>query len=572
MVKTFSSIIVVLLLLALAGVLFFMPVMAADISVTSDRNPVGLDESFRLIYETSDSVDDDPDFSPLEEYVEILNRSQSSKINIINGDYQSSKTWTLNVMAKIPGEINLPPVSFGSDTSAGLKITVKKSKPVDKASADFFTQLESSHDQVSVQQQFIITQKLFTAKNLSAYSMGDLSIQGNEALIEELGNEKQYKTRIGDRAFLVVEKKFAVFPQKSGELNIAPVMAEARLTTANSFFGGFSEGKLMRARSNALNIKVTAVPPNTDIIPWLPASEFELLEQWPSKSVKFIQGEPVTRTISMKGVGLTSAQLPVIPAIEIEGIKQYPDQPLMNNVANDNGITGYRVEKVAFIPTRAGQLELPAIEIPWWNTQTGKREVARIPAQTIEVKAAPGNSQQAPLKNGSVNIEKNETQVAPAPVINSMQGVGHESEFWRFTSLLLALGWALSMLFWFYYFRKRTVSHETSNPYEPQSESTSYRQFIAACNQRNAKLCKQHLIQWAQQHYTQQGDKTWPDIKRYLPQKIRQELNKIDALLYGGQQESIDYELLRQQVDILIKQSTTHKSTSYPVLEPMYKI
>ncbi len=42
--------------------LFVGTVSAANIVVRSDRNPVGLNESFQLVYETEGDVDDDPDF------------------------------------------------------------------------------------------------------------------------------------------------------------------------------------------------------------------------------------------------------------------------------------------------------------------------------------------------------------------------------------------------------------------------------------------------------------------------------------------------------------------------------
>lgn len=65
-------------------------IYAADIKVQIDRTQIELNETFTLHFEASDDVDDDPDFSPLEKDFRILNKSTSSNISIINGQYQKT--------------------------------------------------------------------------------------------------------------------------------------------------------------------------------------------------------------------------------------------------------------------------------------------------------------------------------------------------------------------------------------------------------------------------------------------------------------------------------------------------
>ena len=61
---------------------------ATTISVTSERNPVTLNESFQLTFSATETPDGDPDFSILESYVEILNQHKNSNTSIINGQFQ----------------------------------------------------------------------------------------------------------------------------------------------------------------------------------------------------------------------------------------------------------------------------------------------------------------------------------------------------------------------------------------------------------------------------------------------------------------------------------------------------
>ena len=177
------------LLLNLFVVLMVVPALvnAATIQVKSDRNPVNLNESFQLIYESSESVDDDPDFSPLEKYLDILNRSQSSNISIVNGSYNSSKTWTLTAIARQVGVIVLPPISFGSDQSAAYKIMVKAATQNQQAQSGFYTRIRVDQEQVYAQQQLVITQQIFSDKNMSAYGMAEIDFNGMDVIIQPLG-------------------------------------------------------------------------------------------------------------------------------------------------------------------------------------------------------------------------------------------------------------------------------------------------------------------------------------------------------------------------------------------------
>jgi len=54
--------------LFILSVFFSAVLQAANITVSTSRNPVTLDDSFHLIYEADSSVDDDPDFAPIYQY------------------------------------------------------------------------------------------------------------------------------------------------------------------------------------------------------------------------------------------------------------------------------------------------------------------------------------------------------------------------------------------------------------------------------------------------------------------------------------------------------------------------
>ncbi len=554
--------------------LFSASVSAANIVVRSDRNPVGLNESFQLVYETEGDVDDDPDFSVLEGQLDILNRSQSSNLSIINGSYSSKKNWTLTAMAKQQGKLVLPPVPFGSDKSPSYTLTVNEASQNDAQAKDFFTRVRVNQQKVYVQQQLVITQQLFSAYNLAAYGMGELKFSGGDVVVEPLGDEKQYQTRLNGQPYVVVEKQFAVFPQQSGALKLEPALAEGQTgSRSNSIFDPFSRGKIVRARSNGIEIEVMDVPANANMSPWLPASDFQLLEQWAENPPKFVQGEPLTRTLSIKAEGLSAAQLPVLPDVTIDGFKQYPDQPILKNIKNDTGLSGYRLEKVAFIPTRAGKMTLPAIDIPWWNTKTQKREVARIPQRVIEVVPSPTATQPP-----SVVAPTDAAPVAPttppeldAPAAQQSLPEADES-LWMWLAVLSLLGWLTTAAAWFLFEKSKKRTEDSNKTDVTIMHKTLFKQVQQACLQQDAAACRSALLLWGQAVFSSQQVKTLADIVRIVPETLGHELKKLDAVLYGGSQQQIDFELISKLLGEINQQQNRQSATKTgTLLEPLYK-
>ena len=563
-----------ILLIMIASLIYALPILAADIKVRTDRNPVSLNESFRLIYETSGSVDDDPDFAPLTQYLDILNRNQHSSFSFNNGNIRSSKSWTLTVMARQTGELTLPPITFGRDLGPPLKLTVKPaSQQQDGGEGSFFTTVKVDQEKVHVQQQLVITQQLFSVNRLSAYGLQPPEITGMDVLTVDLGDERQYRTQVGNQAFMVVEKSYAVFPQQSGQLQIAPALAEGRIGSASSsLFDSFGQrGQLLRARSNALQIEVMPVPANANMTPWLPARDLQISEQWPSQPPRFVQGEPVTRTLSIKADGLTAAQIPELAEIQVDGLKQYPDQPLLNDIENDNGVSGYRVDKVAFIPTRPGRITLPALEIAWWNTQTQRREVARVPARNIEVVAASAPGLAPPL-SPPVNVPLVQQQPQP-PAESILQPVENEvdSGRWKLLAIIFASGWLLTILLWVY-FRPKNISPEAAVAKTPlTSARQQYRALARACDDQDLNACRPALLAWARVVFAPARIKVLNDLTGLVPAQMATEIQRIDAVLYGGQQQAVDFNLIKQQARQLMKQPPEPPQRSRQVLEPLYK-
>ena len=218
-------------LLLLAGLQQAM----AEVEVIIDRNPVQVNESFQLVFSLEQSPDDDPDFSILQQHFMILGNSRSNSISIVNGEYQRSVKWTLQLMAKQVGEYMIPAIRFDKERSKPFQIKVLPSSLASVPQDQLVLELLVDKAEVYVQSQVIVTLRLLSASSISAYNFGDISTDDLDVVIEPLGDERDYRTRISDKSYLVLEKQFALFPQQSGRLRIAPVMAEVRVPSGSTF-------------------------------------------------------------------------------------------------------------------------------------------------------------------------------------------------------------------------------------------------------------------------------------------------------------------------------------------------
>ena len=105
---------------------------AANITAQLDVNPVLVNDTFRLTYTVSGSVDGDPDFSPIEKTFEVLSTQQSTQMTMNNGNVQRSKAWTLTLLSTKAGTFVIPAISFGSaEIATGIRPTefvIKRSR------------------------------------------------------------------------------------------------------------------------------------------------------------------------------------------------------------------------------------------------------------------------------------------------------------------------------------------------------------------------------------------------------------------------------------------------------------
>jgi hypothetical protein len=532
--------------------------LAAAVDVTIDRNPVQVNESFQLVFSTDHSPARDPDFSVLQQNFLVLGNNRSNSISIINGEYQRSVKWTLQLMAKQIGEYTIPAIRFGDERSEPFQVTVNPSSLASVPHDQQVLEVTADRSEVYVQGQVIVTMRLLSATDISAYEFGKIPAQDLDLVIEPLGDPRQYQTRIADRSYLVLEQQFALFPQRSGQLDIPPLLGEVRLPSRSSFDPFNTGGEIRRIRSQPLTLDVKPIPAELAGEYWLPAERVELREKWPDDLGGLVAGEPITRSIQLIADGVTAAQLPEIELQAIDGIKQYPDQPVLRDERSSQGMRALRAQKVALIPGAAGVYRVPPIAVKWWNRATETVETATLPGRELVIAAAAednaGEPQSVTVTPASVQAgEADETDRPP--------------DFWVWLSLLLACGWAASAVYWWFASRRAQATEPAPvAAVNLRAASSALRQ---ACEDDDAKAARAALLPWGQALLAPRHVANLNALEQYLGAEFRREVEVLNQSLYAAGGASWHGQALWTLCQRLQRDQAPGKSTTTSGLAPL---
>lgn len=469
-----------------------------------------------------------PDFTPLQEDFEILGTQQGQRISIVNGRREASIDWTVSLSPRTTGEIVIPPIHAGSLSSEPLRLRVAAAgPPPSRADApDLF--VESTVDQMSPYVQSEVRYSVKIYDGIGIRGGGLTEPRAENARITPIGEGRTYEETVNGRRYEVHEREYAVTPQTSGTMMIAPVTLEARIDDPNArrgspvgdFFGGrdpfagmlgrsgfgsslfdemFNPGRQVRVRSNAIQIDVQARPDGATEGWFLPAKHVELSESFEPANPSFRVGEAVKRTVTLRALGASAEQLPAFTIPSATGVRQYDEGSREGTLPTDDGTVSVREQTVALVPSAAGALVLPAVEVEWWDTRAETKRTAKLPQRTIEILPAPGTAAIAPAPRAAAPAVSAPAPEEASPTEVSAAPTGAYDEGLLLSVLvgaLAAAGGGIVLVK-----RRRGVSPARASAAPAPRTSDLAREIQAACKAADAAATRDALIRWARAEY-----------------------------------------------------------------------
>lgn len=517
---------VILLIIAL-------PLQAASLQATVDRNPISENETVQLTLTLRDYDGPiNPDLTALEGLFDILGSQQSSQVSIINGRMDSTKQLHITLAPRQAGTLVIPGIDIGNLQSQPITLQVVKSGSQQAGQiSEIALEVEVDNTTPYRQQQVILTVRLIHAVNLAEGVLPDPEIPGVE--IHKLGDDNGYQTVRDGRRFGVIERRYALLPQQSGEVTIPRILFRGRAQERGmgSFGGLFNQGRQLQARSRPITLNVKPQPQRDSGIPWLPAKSLTLQAEWSPKQPQFRVGEPITRTLTLQALGLSANQLPELSLTPQEGFKVYPDQPQLKTDTHQQGVIGTRIEKYAIVPTKVGEITLPPINLTWWNSEQNRLSVIKLPAEIIQVLAATTES--------SPNATLSTTPSASNSTTSSPIMVENNTLLWpwQLATALFALAWLITLWLWWKKTPQPLSSSRQKKVSNNGSTSASLSDIANACRHNQPEKTRDALLAWGRTHNPQQPPHSLIELAKQLDQpQAQQALKQLDEALYKEQQ------------------------------------
>jgi hypothetical protein len=512
----------------------FSTLVKAEVQVQVEPRQINIDDSFRLILIQDNLANGSiPDLTSLKKDFIILGTERRMNYSIINGKTQSSSEWTVVLKAVKAGKLIIPAIKMGKEYTQPISIEVEQtslsSAEADKDYVDenqnLYLRVAVDKNKPYVNQQIIYKVTLYYAKRLlDAEYQGP---QAENALITPLGEQKRYQTQKNGQTYYVEEQNYAIFPQKSGNLKIKSPVFTGLVYDFNP--------ERIKAQDKTLNVEVQPIPKDYSGKVWLPAKKIKLMEHYENAEQTLSQGSTLIRTVTLEAIGTPVQLLPPIHFDKIKGVQVYPEKLKDKNRLTFGELIGRVQFNVTYLFNQAGNVNIPELKLPWFNTETGKEEIATLPARTFTVSSANVVSQ---TKKSPVDVALPKT----SPSIKESNNIASESTFnWAWVlAILFGLAWVITLILW------SCQKQKTNGKGQYKAALNNLQK---ACLQSNPQRARDALLIW--------GRLYWPDA---------QILNLTDLF---NQSSNATF---KKQVDILSQVLYENKNKKFWQGEELWKI
>ena len=348
-----------------------------------DREQLTFGETATLNIETTVSVQQ-IDYAPLTANFEIAGQTVRRSFERVNGRSSTRSLFAVGIRPRGPGVITVPALRVGNSSTEMLQMTVMPPTVQPASSdADAFLQTEVDAEAPYVQQAVGMVVRLFVGVNLLSGQLDQDTPPG--ASLQQVGEDLRYQRQIDGRRYNVIERRYLLTPERSGELMIPGARFNGQ-SVSGFFDGGMGNGrKPLSAASPAKRLQVRKIPSDATQ-PWLPLHDLRLRYlQVPTQAQA---GVATTVELEMIADGASGTQLPALDFPQSPDVQVFADPPQTEVQLVDGRPRATLRRKISIVPLHAGSLSLMGPSVQWWDARQGVARTATLPPLVLQV--APG--------------------------------------------------------------------------------------------------------------------------------------------------------------------------------------
>ncbi len=188
----------------------------------------------------------------------------------------------------------------------------------------------------------------------------------------QLGRDRWFDTSVGGRQGRGYERTIAIFPQRSGQLEIDPFAHQLTLLSRGG--GRFKH----EVRTEPLVLTVRPKPVGDAW--WLPARDVKVTDSWDQPADQLAFGQTARRTVTLEVQGVGPELLPPIPPLRAPGVISFADPEERTTELTPEGPVSRVTWRWTVKPLSDAIGTLEAVTIPWFDTVAREaREIALAP-------------------------------------------------------------------------------------------------------------------------------------------------------------------------------------------------
>ncbi len=399
----------------LFSLILLSTLFCANVTVNVDRNQINEGDSVTLTV-MAQNTDDAPivDLPSLADFKIISGPSQSSSSNyqFINGKMSSSSTYTLTWML-LPlkvGRLKIPQFDISVDgkiqKSKPIYVGVSKRNTSSLKDAKFFIEVDVDNESPYRGEQIILTYTLYTRVDVTGFDNELPRFKG--FWVEDLHSPTNLKLKRvqkhGKQFNAATIKKVALFPTKSGELVIEPMVAtiavRERRRNDFSLFGSPSKQYTLSTQRKIINVK--PLPPSSDKSISANVGNWKLSSTIDTR--KPIENEAITIKVNIKGNGNLKS-VDILPYTFPNGFEVFEPKISMKESKSQNIIGGTKSIEYVIIPRESGTFTLPPFKLKYFNPHSKKWITKETKPFNLSVTEGKNNF------NENIGFSKEEVQV-----------------------------------------------------------------------------------------------------------------------------------------------------------------
>lgn len=442
--------------LAAAAIVLLSVAVAARAEIAASIEPRIIDEfdTARLIIRAGGSNEPQTlDLQPLEADFEVLATQTSSQYRSVSGQVQAWVEYQITLRPRSTGELTIPAIQVGSQVTEPLRLHVRGLQPELREAIDrmVFFESELTTNPVYVQAQTVLIRRLYYSSGTQIYSDLPGLPEIANAIVMPLGETSTSTTIRDGQRYGVIEQRFAILPERSGELTIPAISITSSVRLQS---GGRTRRSGVRIATKPVTVDVLPIPAEyPDDQPWLPAEDLELVDRWTPSATAVDVGEPLRRTLQARIRGnVSSAIAPLAPNLPSRHFREYPEPPRLEDETSGRSVRGLREETYAIVPTDPGSVTLPPTEVVWFDVRTEQVRTARAPGRGFIISGSALQRSAGPATDpGAAPQDGDEEASGPVSGVSLMDRLLSRPEpsatFWWWLAMTgLLLGAALLLL------------------------------------------------------------------------------------------------------------------------------